>query len=267
MEESAVTNILKREVANKEAVELKEGKVSLNGKLYSKEINTTYVSKRNIPYTLGSIVLLYSMKEEDYGDYLKQCKKNSVDPVSYIDRERILADLQIPSVDESLKINLPSRLGSLTGESVMNRYYAQKKNLSGVWYIVVPKTKSAGVDTVRSVLLSHPDTKETENGCIVHKHCKYKLVDEPVSAEDLGRIAAVFIDGSSWQFKIWPKEISSMLRTMPVFYLFQENFRSVLPDLFESVIVLKISEDTQNTSACAATTFWAVVGCLGPDMS
>lgn len=260
MEDGAVTNMLKREVINKASVQLENGKVEMAGKLYSKDAATRYVSKRNIPYTLGSIALLYSMKEEDYGEYLKQCKENEVSPVSYIDRERILADLLVPPMDETAKVAIPSRLGSLTGAELMRRYQARKKSAPGIQYLVVPKSKELGAELVRAVLLAHPETKGLDNGSIRYRQCRYKLIDEPVPASELESIAAVFVDGSTWQFGMWPKEMAETMRTRPVVYLFQDAVRPALPKLSASVIVLRVAASDPASLQHVATAFWSILG-------
>ena len=76
-----------------------------------------------------------------------------------------------------------------------------------------------GAELVRSVLLAHPENNELDNGSIGYRQCRYQLIDEPVLASELDSIGAVFVDGSTWQFGMWPKETTETMRTRPVCFI------------------------------------------------
>jgi len=260
MAEESSTTALRQEIANRGTVVVHKEGTEIGGKLYKKAVKSAYSSARGVQYSLSSVALLYVTREQDHGEYLVKCRESEVDPVSFMDRDRIIAELLIPPVEESFKINTSFRTDGLTEKEIVGRYRELEKEGKGVLeYIVVPKLEECGVAAVKNILKEREGAKELEKNEIFYNRRRLRVVDDHAEVDSVRRIAAVFIDGSTWQFKTWPKEIVEVMKSIPVFYLLVEKKKQPNPILPSSVTVLKVGEEKASISA-VSNALWSILG-------
>ncbi|OAG31794.1 hypothetical protein NEDG_00269 [Nematocida displodere] len=255
------TAILKKEAIKGGSVVIEGGNAVIGGTPHALDAKSTYTNKRGAPYTLGAVAALYCTREMDHGEYLAECKTHKIDAVSFIDRDRILKDLFVPPVDDMVSVCLPSQQGQLQVQELIKRYHKLKEGgRSGPEYILVPKTTESGTSAVIKMLLYSKEAQHNGGQEVEHTGKRYRVVDECSQIDSLSRVAAVFIDGTPWQFKGWPREITEAMKTIPVFYLYLEDSGRPIPKLPEQVSILKASQKSPITSKLISTAFWSILG-------
>lgn len=254
------TTALKRAVAEKREVEFTDDSVLLGTEKYSKELQTTYANQRGVFYSLYSVANLYCERHLDHGAYIWQCKEKNIDPVSFMDREKILSDISIPPISDRIKILLPLRSQPLNIDEIYQRYVKEKKSRHiGIKYIVVPQALDQGIEKVLSILKEDGQALLHADGVIEHSGCLYRVVNSCKDVSSLKKIAAIFIDGTMWQFRDWPKEILDVLKTTPMLYLQDEHIQAPPSSLPQNTTILR-TNDSKVSLSLISRAFWSILG-------
>ncbi|KAI5181341.1 hypothetical protein NEOKW01_1535 [Nematocida sp. AWRm80] len=258
MENDCITIALKQEISRGGEVAATKTIVRIGGVEYPGDLKTAYSNSRKVPYTLRSIVYLYETRDKDHGEYISICRDKEIDPVSFLDRERILSDLFVAPVDNKITISIPFRSeGELTTTEILTRYDTLlKERSSEAEYIVIPRTE---IDLAMVVLLDNPITRRISETEIEASRKRYKIIYSPTELEDSSRIAAVFLDGTSWQFNHWPKHALDKALAAPMFYLHQKETNPTLPKLPRNVTILDTNTMSKIEKDLVSTAFWTII--------
>ncbi|KAI5185625.1 hypothetical protein NEHOM01_0951 [Nematocida homosporus] len=255
---------LKRGIAHGTRIAIAGNQVVIGDLQYDLSTKSSYTSQRGLPYSLAAIVQLYCTKDQDHGEYLKACRNLDIDAVSFMDRERIIADLLIPPTNERTRVALPTRVESFDVQGLVAKYNGLKTfGQTGLAYIVVPSVPETTLETIKAILADAPNVQLKPGHEIEHTGQRYRLVSSPRDLADINQVAALFIDGSSGQFRNWPKDITEALRSKPVFYLHKEDSEQPVPDLPKSVTILKTSDKSKISQNLISAAFWTILGHSG----
>lgn len=254
------TTALKKAIAENREILLLENEVIIGNTSYRKDSQTRYTNQRGVPYSLGCIAHLYHTKNIDHGVYIRQCKEKKIDPVSFIDRERLLADIYIAPVTDHIKTSIPFRSDLLSAKELYQRYIDDKKSKqTGIEYIVIPPAFEQDIERFLSILKSNGQAFSHLDGTIKCNSYLYKVVSTHKEISSLDRLAAVFIDGGTGQFRDWPKEIIETMKTIPVFYLLDERENRPLPSLPLNTTILK-TNNSKISFSLISRAFWSILG-------
>lgn len=244
------TLTLRKHIAKNSPILVAPSSVTIGSESFSAQTKSTYTNSRNQPYTLSSIAYLHSTRELDHGDYIIACRAIQIEPVSYLDREKILKDLVAPLLLSKTKIVKRTRSYPIDINRILGAYAELKQSQpSGMQYILVPRDDSE----IRSILFS-----ESSGNIISLGDHKYKLVKDPSEVESIEKLAAVFVDGSSWQFNDWPSSLTSRMKYIPVLFLLLGN-TSTPPSLPDSATILRV-DDAPDCKNRITTAFWSIMG-------
>lgn len=247
------TLALRKQIIAKGPLSMDDKYVIIGDTSYSPYDKTTYTNRRDQPYTIGSIFYLYTTREMDHGDYISECRAKQIEPVSFLDREWILEDLLSPLPLDKINIIKPARIYSIDINRVISEYDKLKKiEPTGIQCILLPRDDSDITNTVFKGI--------DRNGFVKYIDRTYRIIHSPFDVDSVERIAAVFIDGSTWQFNEWPRELTDRMKYIPVFYLSTEGSSS-LPALVFPVTVLRADESSESSSnERTSGTFWSIMG-------
>ncbi|KAI5190214.1 hypothetical protein NEMIN01_0913 [Nematocida minor] len=227
--------------------------VLIGSKSYPSSTKTTYTNSRDQPYSLASISYLHNTRSLDHGDYIAQCRNVQIDPVSFLDRERILKDLLSPLPLDKITVIKPSRIHPINISRIAAAYSDLKKaQPTGVQCILVPRDDS----DIRAVLFNGV---EPLHNSVTFGDRSFTLIHNPSDVDSVDRIAAVFSDGSSWQFNDWPSALSDRMKYIPVFYLLLGK-SSAPPALPFPATIIRADDSSESSCRRASVAFWSIMG-------
>lgn len=253
------TAALKKEILGEERIAVKN-KTKIGASVYKSSANSTYKRTRGTYYTISAVAYMYLHRNLEHGEYLLRCKEAKIDAVSYIDKERILSDLRRPPLISRIKSRIPTRTGKMDIESLLRRYReVSEEGGRGLYYVIAPRSTAAA--SVLPLLLDAEKARHRPDNEIEYEGKRYKVTDTPTEISSFRNVAAVFIDGTPWQFREWPKEeIAEALKHIPVFYLHLEDQNVPIPKLPERVSILKADAQSDVSTRLAASAFWSIMG-------
>ncbi|EIJ94817.1 hypothetical protein NEPAR06_0970 [Nematocida parisii] len=247
------TLILRKQISKNAVIKLDSDKITIGENTFPVTTKSTYTNSRDLPYSLASICYLHVTRTLDHGEYIASCRSSNIEPVSYLDRERILSDLLAPLPLTKVSVMRRPRRHPVLITHLLESYEELKAvQPSGMQYILLPRDDSL----IRSTLFTE-HIKNNED-IVTYGNYKFKLINDPEDAESFDRISAVFLDGSAWQFNDWPAALTTRMSYIPVFFLAQGNAPSA-PALPFSVTILKedaLGDDLNRASVA----FWSIMG-------
>ncbi|KAH9385523.1 uncharacterized protein NEMAJ01_0419 [Nematocida major] len=242
---------LRRHIATHGSPVVSSKTVKIGAESYPANAKSAYKNARSQYYSISSICYLYNTRSLDHGDYIISCRSEQIEPVSYMDREKILGDLTLSfKLPETFSIRA-SRESPIDAKGMFQRYYKLKKlQPAGLQCILLPREE----ENIRSILFPNA------NGDIVTQgEHRYRLVQEPSEIESMDKVAAVFLDGSMWQFNDWPSGLVDRMKHIPVFFLANDG-EAILPSAISAPVTILEIDDTPDCNNRIATAFWSVMG-------
>lgn len=247
------TLALRRQIITNGPVSVSDDFIMIGDISYPLSTKTTYTNIRDQPYTLASVFHLYDTRSMDHGDYISDCREKHVEPISFLDRERILDDLLSPLPLDKIAITKPSRMHPIDISRIISKYTELKRaHPAGIQCILLPRDDL----TIKSSIFAGIDA----NGYVAHGDRMFKIVHSPSEVESVEQIAAVFIDGSAWQFNEWPRSLTDRMKYIPVFHLMVDG-GSTPPVLSFPATILR-TEDLSDSypNERTSTAFWSIMG-------
>ncbi|KAI5134554.1 hypothetical protein NEAUS04_1210 [Nematocida ausubeli] len=248
------TLILRKQISIKGVIQIDSDKITMGEVTFPITTKSTYKNTRNQQYSLASICYLHLTRSLDHGEYISSCKASNIEPVSYLDRERILEDLLAPLPQTKITLMRKTRTHPIDISKILDAY-AELKAIqpTGVQYILLPRDDAS----IRAILFEKHIKNDRKNIVEYGKH-KFKLINDPEDVESIDRIAAVFLDGSTWQFNGWPATLTARMSHIPIFFLLPSNTLTP-PVLSFSATILRedVPGDDSNRASVA---FWSIMG-------
>jgi RNA pol II accessory factor, Cdc73 family, C-terminal len=259
------TLLLKRAIAAGARIEV-GAKVVLGENLVDAGEESSYINTRKKPYSIGAVAYLRVNRDMEHVEYLMKCKEQEIEPVSYVDRDRILEDLENVPRQTYLEVELPCLEESNYSEVL--RVYESISRRGEKKYILVPSSPYAALtlENAKSFLekgkyqrgggvLAKEDSVEIE-----HLGRTYMVLTSGVPLEETewSHVHAIFVDGSAWQFRGWRGNLPLLFKGRAVFYLSQAGEK--IPEAIKSIGARVLEVDGTLLSAkIAQKAFWNTV--------
>lgn len=267
------TLVLKHAIKANEKIDLTDHDVLLGNKAFDMGAESVYTNNKGLKYSLASIAYFYLNKETDHGKYWTACKKRKIEMVSVMDKERILSDLYFIPMETCRLVELPEFLDAEDLSYVQREYSALKgshgSGRNSLRYILIPSSPSSLLSLENAeqfvgegvYLPSRPEDmfSEKEFATVFHRQAEYRITNHPgdLSEQDWKHVAAIFIDGTTWQFKDWEtRDVASTLRATPVFYLCFRGDK--IPETVRrwNATVLALERDSSFPGQAPFSLFW-----------
>ncbi|TBU03859.1 putative RNA polymerase II protein [Hamiltosporidium magnivora] len=233
-------------IKNIEKCSIMPDEIIIDGKFYKRNIPVHLKTKLKRTYTLCEILFYILNKRSTSAEYLRSCNKNNISPIDYTDRKLLNDEINsYCSFDESNSV-----LDEIESRYICNKDFSyifdilknlenkkeEKIVLIDTFRIIVPSSVKSLI-TVNNVKDFLEKSKFLESNledifcssskCTVSiDGVQFDVYDDVKSftSEDWKSVVAIFVDGSSWQFKNWKdKNLAEIFCNTAVFFVRYDN--------------------------------------------
>ncbi|KAL0263964.1 UNVERIFIED_CONTAM: hypothetical protein PYX00_010878 [Menopon gallinae] len=193
-------------------------------------------------YTLDQLCFYLINTDMAYTEYLKKCKANGIQQVSYIDQRKLIDEIKsYEPASAVVDFDPAERHRREHDYSFVSRYFQRRES----YKIIVPSSYQSliNVENAKDFLevgvfrKCHPSLEEGRETTVMDKYVVHQD-----GVEDWKDVVAVFLDGSKWQYRDWKwNSLHSMTDDVAAFFLYtrdgeEQRFASV------DVMSIKVSD-------------------------